>query len=84
MLAGHRTGSDPMFLHRKCLQILCINIQMLNEDLVTLCVLCGDGSHTRAATRKVGASVQRSVMMRRQMGSLQRPVVRNVQVVISM
>jgi hypothetical protein len=36
MLAGHRMGSDPMFLHRSWLQKLSINVQVLNANLVAM------------------------------------------------
>jgi hypothetical protein len=36
MLAGHRMGSDPMFLHRRWLQKLSIKVQVLNANLVTM------------------------------------------------
>jgi hypothetical protein len=80
MLAGHRMVSDPMFLHRRWLQALSIKVQVLNDNLVEMCMPYGDASHTRLATRNAGASVQRAVVMRRaQMGSHPRPVVSNVQ-----
>jgi hypothetical protein len=76
-LAGHRMGSDPIFLHRSCLQNLSINVQMLNANLVAMCVPYGDAYHTRSATRNAGASVQRVVVVRQaQMGSHPLPVVR--------
>jgi hypothetical protein len=37
MLAGHRMGSDPMFLHRRWLQKLSIKIQELNANQVAMC-----------------------------------------------
>jgi hypothetical protein len=83
MLVGHRMGSDPMFLHRRWLQKLSIKVQVLNANLVAMCMPYGDAYHTRAATRNAGASVQRAVVVRQaQMGSHPRPVVRNVQAVI--
>jgi hypothetical protein len=84
MLAGHRMGSDPMFLHRRWLQKLSIKVQVLNANLVAMCKPYGDAYHTRSATWNAGASVQRAVVVRQaQMGSHPRPVVRNVQTVIS-
>jgi hypothetical protein len=81
MLAGHRMGSDPMFLHWRWLQKLSIKVQVLNVNLVAMCMPYGDA--TRSATRNVGASVQRAVVVRQvQIGSHPRPVVRNVQAVI--
>jgi hypothetical protein len=83
MLAGHRMGSDPMFLHRRCLQKLSIKVQVLNANLVTMCMPYGDAYHTRSATRNAGASVQRAVVVKQaQMGSHPRPVVWNVQAVM--
>jgi hypothetical protein len=38
MLAGHRMGSDPMFLHRLWLQKLSIKVQVLNANLVAMCM----------------------------------------------
>jgi hypothetical protein len=83
ILAGHRMGSDPMFLHRRRLQKLSIKVQVLNANLVAMCMPYGDAYHTRSATRNAGASVQRAVVVRQaQMGSHPRPEVRNVQAVI--
>jgi hypothetical protein len=83
MLAGHRMGSDPMFLHRRWLQKLSIKVQVLNANLVAMCMSYGDAYHTRSATRNAGASVQRAVVVRgAHVGSHRRPVVRNLQVVI--
>jgi hypothetical protein len=83
MLAGHRTGSDPMFLHRRWLQKLSIKVQVLNANLLAICTPSGDAYHTRSATRNAGASVQRCVVVwQAQMGSHPRLVVRNVQAVI--
>jgi hypothetical protein len=83
MLAGHRMGSDPMFLRRRCLQKLSIKVQVLNANLVAICVPYGNAYHTRSATRNAGASFQRAVVVQQaQMGSHPRPVVRNVQAVI--
>jgi hypothetical protein len=77
MLAGHRMGSDPMFLHRRWLQKLSIKVQALNANLVALCMPYGDAYLTRSSTRKAGASVQRAVVVRQaQMGSHPRPVLR--------
>jgi hypothetical protein len=64
MLAGHRIGSDPMFLHRSWLQKLSIKVQVLNANLVAMCMPYGDAYHTRSATRNAGASVQRAVVGR--------------------
>jgi hypothetical protein len=83
MLAGHMMGSDLMLLHRRWLQKLSIKVQVLNANLVAMCMPYGDANHTRSATRNAGASVQRTVMVRQaQVGSHSRPVVRNVQAVI--
>jgi hypothetical protein len=83
MLAGHRMGSDPMFLHRRWLQKLCIKVKVLNANLVAMCMPYGDAYHMRSATRNAGASVQRAfVVQQAQMGSHPRSVVRNVQAVI--
>jgi hypothetical protein len=83
MLAGHRMGSDPMFQHRMWLQKLSIKVQVLNANLVTMCMQYGGAYHTSSATRNAGASVQRAVAVRQaQMGSHRRRVVRNVQAVI--
>jgi hypothetical protein len=82
-LAGHRMGSDPMFLHRRRLQKLSNKVQVINANLVAMCVPYGDAYHTRAATRNAGALVQRAVVVRQvQMGSRPRPVARNAQTVI--
>jgi hypothetical protein len=82
MLAGQRMGSDPMFLHR-WLQKLSIKVQVLNANLVAMCMPYGDAYHTRSATRNAGASVQCSVVVRQaQKGSHPQPVVRNVRAVI--
>jgi hypothetical protein len=79
----YRMGSDPMFLHRRWLQKLSIRGQVLNANLVAMCMPYADAYHTRSATRNAGASVQRNVVVRHaQMGSHPRPVVRNVQAVI--
>jgi hypothetical protein len=83
MLSGHRMGSDRMFLHRRWLQKRSIKVQVLNANLVAMCMPYGDAYHTRSATRNAGASVQRAVVGRQaHMGSHPRPVVRNVQAVI--
>jgi hypothetical protein len=83
MLAGHRMSSDPMFLHRRWLQKLSIKVQVLNANLVAMCMPYGDAYDTGSATRNAGASVQRAVVVRQaHMGSHPRPVVRNVQAVI--
>jgi hypothetical protein len=80
MLAGHRMGSDPMFLHRRWLQKLSIKTQVLNANLVAMRMPYGDAYHTRSATRNGGASVQRTVVVRQaQVGSHPRSVVRNLQ-----
>jgi hypothetical protein len=42
MLAGRRTGSDPMFLHRRWLQKLSIKFQVLNANVVVICMPYGD------------------------------------------
>jgi hypothetical protein len=47
MLAGHRMVSDPMFLHRRWLQKLSIKVQVLNTNLVAMCLPYGDAYHTR-------------------------------------
>jgi hypothetical protein len=82
-LAGHRMGSDPMFLHRRWLQKLSIKVQVLNANRVAMCMPYGDAYHTRSATRNAGALVQRAVVVRQvQMGSHPRPAARNVQAAI--
>jgi hypothetical protein len=58
MLAGHRMGSDPMFLYRRWLQKLSIKVQVLNTNLVAMCMPYG-AYHTRSVTRNEDASVQR-------------------------
>jgi hypothetical protein len=83
MLASHRMGSDPMFLHRRWLQKLSIKVQVLNANLVAMCMPYGDAYHTRLVTRNAGASVQRAVVVwQGHMGSHPQPVVRNVPAVI--
>jgi hypothetical protein len=83
MLAGQKMGSDPMFMHRRWLQKLSIIVQVLNANLVAMCMPYGDAYHTRSAMRNAGASVQRAVVVQQaQMGSHPQPVVRNVQAVI--
>jgi hypothetical protein len=83
MLAGHRMGSYPMFLHRRWLQKLSIKVQVLNANLAAMCMLYGDAYHARSVTRNAGASFPRAVVVRQaQMGSHPRPVGRNVQAVI--
>jgi hypothetical protein len=44
MLAGRRTGSDSMFLHRRWLQKLSIKVPVLNVNLVALA--CRMGTRT--------------------------------------
>jgi hypothetical protein len=76
-------GSDPMFLHRRWLQKLSIKVQVINGNLVAMCMPYGDAYHTRSSTRNAGASVQRAVGVRQaQMGRHPRPVVRNEQALI--
>jgi hypothetical protein len=83
MLAGHRMGSDPVFLHRRWLQKLSIKVQVLNANLGAMCMPYGDAYHTRSVTRNAGASVQRAVVLwQAQIGRHPRPVVRSVQAVI--
>jgi hypothetical protein len=83
MLAGLKMGSDPVFLCRRWLQKLSIKVQVLNANLVAMCMPYGDAYHTTSATRNAGASVQRAVAVRQaQMRSHPRQVVRNVQSVI--
>jgi hypothetical protein len=83
MLAGHRMGSDPMFLHRRRLQKLSIRVQVLNANLLAMCMPYGDAYHTRSSTRNASALVQLAGVVRQvQMGSHPRPVARNVQAVI--
>jgi hypothetical protein len=83
MLAGHRAGSDPMFLYRRWLQKRNIKVQVLNANPAAICMPYGDEYHTRSATRNAGDSVLRAVMVRQsQMGSHQWPVSRNAQAVI--
>jgi hypothetical protein len=56
---------------------------VLNANLVAICLPYGDAYHTRSATRKAGASVQRAIVVRRvHVGSHPRPVARNVHEVI--
>jgi hypothetical protein len=38
MLAGHSMGPDPIFLHRRWLQKLSIKVQVLNANLVAMCM----------------------------------------------
>jgi hypothetical protein len=64
MLAGHGLDSDPMFLHRRWLQNMSIHGQVLNANLVAMCMPYGDACHTRPATRSAGASVHRAVVVR--------------------
>jgi hypothetical protein len=83
LLAGHRMCSDPMFLHRRWLQKLSIKVQVLNANLVAMCMPYGDAYPRRSVSRNAGASVQRAVVMwQAQMGRHPRPVVRNVKAVI--
>jgi hypothetical protein len=83
MLAGHRMGTDPMFLHRSWLQKLGIKVQVLNANLLAMCMPYGDAYHTGSAARNAGALVQHAVVVRQvQMGSHPRPVARSVQAVI--
>jgi hypothetical protein len=79
MLADQRMGSDPMFLHTRWLQKLSNKVQVLNANLVAMCMPYGDPYRTRNA----GASVQCAVAVRLvQMGSHPWPVARNVLAVI--
>jgi hypothetical protein len=57
MLVGHRMGSDPMFLYR-WLQKLSIKVQVLNTNLVAMCMPYG-AYHAMSVTRNADASVQR-------------------------
>jgi hypothetical protein len=83
MLAGHKMGYDLMFLHRRWLQKLSIDVQVLSVNLVAMCMQYGDAYHRSSATRNAGASVQRTaVVQQAQVGSHPRPVARNVQAVI--
>jgi hypothetical protein len=83
MLAVHRMGPNPLFPHRRWLQKLSIKVQVLNANLVAMCMPYGDAYHTRSATRNAGASVQRGFVVRQaQMGRHPRPVVRNEQALI--
>jgi hypothetical protein len=50
MLAGHRIGSDPMFLHRRWLQKLSVKVLVLHANLVAMCMPYGDADHTRSPT----------------------------------
>jgi hypothetical protein len=50
MLACHRIGFGPRFLHMRWLQKLSIKVQVLNAKLVAMCMLYGDAYHTRSAT----------------------------------
>jgi hypothetical protein len=61
MLAGHRMGSDHMFLHGRWLQKLSIKVLVLNANLVAMCMPYGDAYHTRSAPQNAGATVQRAV-----------------------
>jgi hypothetical protein len=62
---------------------LSITVQVLNANLVAMCMPYGDAYHTRSATRNAGTSVQGAVVVQQaQMGSHPRPVVRNAQAVI--
>jgi hypothetical protein len=65
------------------LQKLSIKVQVLDANLVAMCMPYGDAYHTRSATRNAGVSVQRAVVVQEaQMGGHRRPVVRNAQAVI--
>jgi hypothetical protein len=79
MLAGHRTASGPMFLHRRWLQTPNIKVQVLTSNLLSMCLLYGDVYQTRRAKLNEGTSVQRAVVVRQsRMGGHTRPVVRNM------
>jgi hypothetical protein len=83
ILAGHRTGSASMFLHRRWLQKLRIKVQELNANLISIYVPYIDAYNTRSATRKAGASVQRAVeLWLSQIGIHPLSAVRNVPAVI--
>jgi hypothetical protein len=83
VLAGHRTGSDPMFLHTRWPQKLSIKAQVLITNLLTMCTPYGDAYRTRSATRYADALVQRAVVLRQvKTGSHSRPVDRTVQALI--
>jgi hypothetical protein len=70
---------ESTFLEQK----LSNKVQVLNANLVAMCMPYDDAYHTRSAMRNAGASVQRADVVRQaQKGSQPRPVVRNVQAVI--
>jgi hypothetical protein len=72
-----------MFLYRRLLQKSSIKVQVLNANLVAMCMPYGDVYHTRSATRNAGALFQHAALVRQvQMGSHPRPVARIVQAVI--
>jgi hypothetical protein len=76
-------GSDPMFLHTRWLQKVSSKVQVVNANLVAMCMPYGEAYHTKSATRNAGASVPRAVVVWQvQMGRHPRPVARNVQTVI--
>jgi hypothetical protein len=64
MLAGHRTGTDTMFLHRRWLPKRSVKVQVLTANLAAMCLPFGDAYHTRSATRNADAWVQRAVELR--------------------
>jgi hypothetical protein len=65
------------------LQKLNIKVQVLNANLVAMCMPYGDAYHTRSPPRNAGTSVQSAVVVRQsQMASHPHPLVRNVQAVI--
>jgi hypothetical protein len=51
MLVGRRMGCDPIVLHRRWLQKLSFKVQVLNANLVAMCMPYGDAYHTRSVTR---------------------------------
>jgi hypothetical protein len=84
MLARRRTGPDSVFLHRRWPQKLSIKVQLLNPNLVAMSMPYVDAYDTRLATRNLGASIRRPVVIREsQTGSHTRSVARNVLAVIA-
>jgi hypothetical protein len=62
MLAGHRTGSDPMFLHMRWLQKLGNKVQVLNANL---CMASVDAYPTKSPARNasVGSTCCRAAVV---------------------
>jgi hypothetical protein len=83
MVTCHRTGSDPLFLHRRWLKKQSIKVQVLNANLVAMGMPYGDAYHTGSASRNAGASIKRSVVLRQSLLEIHpRAVARNVPAVI--